>query len=407
MDFIPFEWPAEWTDPAALDLLQGTPVNCLLLEDRSKLAALAERGEKQGLKIFTRNSPPAGVHIIKGVWPGIRMSREQNTASSGPTGAPWVDSNGWALQLARVQAPGKSLWVTAEPAKDQIVRPDTHVLAVADAASHGGAWAVYLAGDLRKGVAARDSKALDVWKRMLDAIRFFEQRKEWAAYEPHGILGVVSDFSGGNEFMSTEILNLTARQNQPYQILLKSKLTDASLKGLEAVIYPDDEPPSEQLRKRLLAFAEAGGLLIVSPKWGDVTGEPAGGDPHPRFKVVKHGKGRIALATEFDDPFVVSCDARIVMSHRHDLVRFWNAGSIVAYYTLAPGGKRAVVHMINYAARPGRDLISCRIAGPWRSARFWALEKAGPVAVETVRERNALEVHLPAIPVYGAVDLVA
>ena len=207
--------------------------------------------------------------------------------------------------------------------------------------------------------------------------------------------------------MSTEVLNLTARQNQPYQIVMKSKLNAASLKGLVAVIYPDDEPPSEPVRKTLLAFAEAGGLVIASPKWGDVAGEPAGGDPYPRFKVVKHGKGRIALATEFDDPFTVSCDARVLMSHRHDLVRFWNGGSICAYFTLAPGGRRAVVHMVNYATRAGRDLLSCRIVGPWRAAKFWSIDKAEPAVVETVKERDAIELHLPAIPVYGAVDLLA
>ena len=30
VDWVPARW--NWTDPATLDLLQGTPVNCLLLK---------------------------------------------------------------------------------------------------------------------------------------------------------------------------------------------------------------------------------------------------------------------------------------------------------------------------------------------------------------------------------------
>ncbi len=405
MDLIPFEWPAEWKDTPALDLLKGTPINCVLVEDSAKLAAIAGRGEKQGLKFVSKNAPPADVHMLKGVWPGIRVSQEKGSASGGPTGAPWVDSNGWALQLARAQNPAKTLWVTAAPEKNQVVRPESHILAVADAGSRGGSWAVHFAGDLPKGIASGDSRALDVFRRTMGAVRFFQNHKDWATFQANGVVGVVSDFSGGNEFMSTEVLNLTARQNQPYKILLKGKLSEASMKGLLAVIYPDDEPPSPVLRKQLLEFAQTGGTVVAGPKWGEVKGPEAEGDPHPRFKLVRHGKGRLAVATEFDDPFVVACDARIIVSHRYDLVRFWNSGSICAYYTLAPGGRRAIVHMINYATRPGRDLLSCRIVGPWRSAKLWTLEKSEATPVESVREKDAIEVHLPAIPVYGAVDL--
>lgn len=407
MDLIPFAWPREWNDTSALELIRGTPINCVLIEDRSGLSAVIEQGEKQGLRFLDKKKPPDGVRLIEGVWPGIRISKNKDTAEGGPTGVPWVDSNAWALQLARAQTPDKTLWVSAVPDKDQVVHPETHIVAAVDSASMGGFWVVYLEDEVRKGLERKDSKYLDVWKRTTDAIRFFGQHKDWAAYQPYGVLGVVSDFAGGNEFMSTEVLNLTARQNQPFRILPKASLTAASLKGLVAVIYPDDESPAPPLRKILLDFAASGGTVITGPKWGQAAGEPAGTDPHPRFQIVKHGKGRLAIGTEFDDPFVVAADSRILMSHRHDLVRFWNAGSMVAYYTMAPDGRRAVVHMINYSTRTSRDLLSARIAGPWRSARLWTVEKPEPVPLEVVKERNALELHLPAIPIYGAVDLVA
>jgi hypothetical protein len=43
-DWVPARW--NWSDPATLDLLQGTPVNCLLLKspDRTFVSKAAERG---------------------------------------------------------------------------------------------------------------------------------------------------------------------------------------------------------------------------------------------------------------------------------------------------------------------------------------------------------------------------
>jgi len=50
-----------------------------------------------------------------------------------------------------------------------------------------------------------------------------------------------------------------ARGGQHCRILPKGGITDASLVGLRAAIYADAEPPVAGLRKRILAFVEAGG----------------------------------------------------------------------------------------------------------------------------------------------------
>jgi len=40
-------------------------------------------------------------------------------------------------------------------------------------------------------------------------------------------VGVISDFAGDNEEMSGELLNLVARTNQQYRVLVKNKLSPA------------------------------------------------------------------------------------------------------------------------------------------------------------------------------------
>jgi hypothetical protein len=74
-------------------------------------------------------------------------------------------------------------------------------------------------------------------KTLSAAAAFFAERKTWAGYTPMAVVGVVSDFSGPNEFFSQELLNLLARAGQHYRILRKDRSAAPRLEGLRAVIY--------------------------------------------------------------------------------------------------------------------------------------------------------------------------
>src|SRR5205823_459382 len=121
-------------------------------------------------------------------------------------------------------------------------RPDTgaYLTAIADSASRGGRWIVSLDDRLAGGIAARQPQTMDAWKRITAAAGFFAAHKEWAAYSPAAVTGVISDFSGKNEFFGRELLNLLDRAGQHYRILLKDR---AIFDSLRAVIYADVEPP--------------------------------------------------------------------------------------------------------------------------------------------------------------------
>ena len=162
-----------WLDPAVLEILRGTPVNCLVVswaaglpadaEQQKALAPLLAQGKSAGLSfvglvegqanqaaavasaraaglaavMMEGDVPNAGLPILplaanphlpwnsaspvlvaKGnVWPGIASQglnsqdwrRSADTQASGPTSEPWLDSNGWFLRLAKVYAPGAGL----------------------------------------------------------------------------------------------------------------------------------------------------------------------------------------------------------------------------------------------------------------------------------------------------------
>ena len=403
----PVRWPAEWREPSALDFVKGTPLGCLLFPSTEGFQNVIERARQEGLTVCEGAKLPPGVEMAKGEWPGVRMGRGRHDASSGPTGAPWIDSNGWLVRLTRAQKPDCQVWITADPPKStDIKRLAQHLVAVADGGAHGGRWVISLDKGMAEGLAGGKPEFADGWKTLMGAITFFQGHNEWSRWPAEATLGVVSNFSGDNEFFSHELLNLMARTNISYSILEKNSLRREALRGLRAVVYLDSEPPAAELRQTILDFVESGGLLIAGPKWGKASGVPAQGEPNPRYGVVRSGKGRIAMAyKQPDDPYEAAQDAQILLSHRYDLVRFFNGFALGSYCTASPDRKRRLLHVINYAGGAGSDPVTAHIAGRFRLAKLWSFGGGDPKPLEMAVQKEAVEVDLPRLPVYGGIEL--
>jgi len=399
----PMRWPEGWKDPAAFDLLNGTAIDYLLLPGNSELSAVRDRARQLGIEVCDADRAPAGVEIVKGVWPGVQWPT--SGAGAGPTGVPWVDSNGWLIRLARAQHSDSAVWVDAPPPAKSFVTADAYLMAVADSAAHGGRWILHLDAPLASSLPARDQDSLGIWKRLTAAADFFGARKTWPEYAPVGVAGVISDFAGDNEFFSRELLNLMGRAGLHYRILLKDRVSAASFESLRAAIYTDAAPPTAGLRREILRFVESGGLLIAAPVWGEVPGAPLGGPQPAGYKLRAAGKGRIALADDVpSDPYALAADAAVLVSHRYDLVRFWNSGAARSFFTLSPDRKQALVHLLFYADR-GPDSATVRVAGRYRAARAATVENPNLGNLGMAPRGDGVEVHLPQVSQYVALEL--
>jgi hypothetical protein len=168
-----------WQDPVCLEILRGTPVNCVVLnwaaglpadkEQPQALAPLISRSKAAGLAVvaiidgkadraaalasaraagldavlFSGDAPAAGLPVIPlearphltwgaaspvlaargNVWPavaGMGLASQawrsgQDETAAGPTADPWIDSNGWFLRLARACGPSKRVWLLFDP----------------------------------------------------------------------------------------------------------------------------------------------------------------------------------------------------------------------------------------------------------------------------------------------------
>ena len=332
------QWPEGWKDPGVLDLVKGTAIDYLLVPKGSEFAAVRARAQQIGIEVGDPDRAPGGVEIVKGSWPGVQWPA--SGAGAGPTGVPWVNSNGWLIRLNRALHPDMAPWVDGPPPAKSFINADSYLIAIADSASHGGRWIVALDAPVAKGIAAGDEEALAVWKRLTATTAFFAAHQNWPEYSPAGVAGIISDFTGDNEFFSRELLNLMGRTGLHYRILPKGRISTGSFESLRAVSYTDAMPPSPELRRQILQFVQAGGMLIAAPIWGQVEGSPAS-SPQPGYKVRAVGKGRIALADDLPaDPYSWAADTAVLVSHRYDLVRFWNTGARAPFIRCRPNASR-------------------------------------------------------------------
>jgi hypothetical protein len=446
-----------WQDPASLAVVQGTPVNCLVVSwaadaaQQQALQPLIEKGKQAGLEFVgliegEANKPaavaaaqsaglaavamegdaPAGasvpvipwnkasqvrssakspvVGVADGVFPGLPQAA---TPQGGPTNLPWVDSNGAILLIARAVVPDKTVWVGFDPPAAAKLAAENYVLAVADAASHGARWVISLDDTMRADLTAKKPPAADAWKKTIDMVSFFEQRKELRTYQPHGLLALISNFSGADFDPGQEAVNLLPRLRQPFRVIARSRAAAASFAGLQAIYYVDKEAPDAALRKKLLAFASGGGTLLVQSNWPNPEGPPAKAESYLLFNMRKVGKGQLGVCKEEKpDAYDTVADIQIIMSHGNDLLRLYNAPSSNFLYETSAQGKQGVIHLLNYSRRPGGDGALFYVKEPYKSARVVSPELASPAELKwDPQEAGGAELTLPRLSVYGAIEL--
>jgi hypothetical protein len=319
-----------------------------------------------------------------------------------------VDANGWSIQLARAKTPDKPVWVDATPPADRALNDGAYVLAVAEPAMFGARWAVSLDEAFAKLLAAGDAASVKRWNTMMNAVRFFEERRAWAAFETCSQLGVMSDFTGDNEFMSHEILNLASRQGLSYRVLPNENVAGAGLSGLRTILYVDEQAPAAGPASALERFVRQGGLLIarkITPFTG-WTG-PSAAAPIPGYEMKTLGKGKLAVpSAPWEDPWVVAQETRILMGRRSEMIRLFNAGITVANYTRSKDGAAAVIHLLNYTMRPPQHPIAVAPAHRYASARAVTPDALKPAALTIGRREEGFdEIPVPSFNIYSAVEL--
>src|SRR5258706_2273546 len=233
-DWVPARWFSK--DPATLQLVDSTPVNCLLLEPAQWSKEIADAAAARGivtlrldgnsavdaagkpvLTFTTRNAMQFDGPIsatTQGVWPGIRP--EEPKAHAAASGAPWIDTNTGFLRYARVSSPpsGNVAISIANRAPAEPQPLSRYLAAIGDAAMTSARWVLDLDRDFARRLYSGEARALKDWAQILQCVKFYEDHKEWRRYSARSTLALVEGPASG-ALLSGGILDMIATKHTP------------------------------------------------------------------------------------------------------------------------------------------------------------------------------------------------
>jgi hypothetical protein len=453
-----------WADPSSLELLKGSPVNCLVVEwaagaveDQEQQIALKElirEGKQRGLSFvghisakenllaIVASGRAAGLDAViieksdtarldlpvifefandamewneateifcatGAVWPGVNLeTMSGNTAKGGPTGILWVNSNGWFSLLSHQIASGKIPWLdSAPPASPKAVPALEYCRAIADSRMYGSRWIVSLDLQLRTALLNQDAEAEQTWAEIGQTLAFFETHADWEGYNPLAALAVVSDFVGQNAFFSGEVLNLLNRHQTQFLVADRLRMKAAPGTGLKGIIWMDDTEPDAAQRGWLLDFVRAGGVVIASKYWGPEAVPSTKEDWLPEYVIYPVEEGRIVVATGgLPDSYQLANDAHLLIGRKNDFARLFNPETTNCYSSIRSDGRQQTVQVVNYGRRPV-EYISLWVNAKAKSGMLVSPELKSPMSLQCFPSGNGTEFHLPTLRVNCAVEI--
>ncbi|HYZ84873.1 MAG TPA: hypothetical protein VE621_10735 [Bryobacteraceae bacterium] len=333
-----------WLKPETLTLLKGTPINCLVVnwsagrpEDSAQqqaLRTLIERAKADKLAIVGRvtstasgakaagldaiiadaakvdgdeglpiiptsvaGAVPKGTSLIcatKALWPRIPGSwrtqedRAERT-EAGPTGAPWVDSNGWLAMTVAAKAPDTRLWLMPDlPKTVASLRTEQYELAVADAAAYGARWVLTFDPDFRARLGKRETEALESFKKISKAVEALRTVPAAQAKQQTKLL-IASNFEGAADKLAGEMVNLVGRRHLQAQVARVDTLTSPAPDNITTLLLIVDRDPPSSLHKYIESFTSRGGLVIGPASLAHFAPREATGNFDQRFDLYTMG----------------------------------------------------------------------------------------------------------------------
>src|ERR1017187_2382524 len=386
-DWVPMRWP--WSDPASLELLSGTPINCLLLKTvvpdfvqaasahgLVTLAVIAPGGDVAGMvrramaakvtgiaidgdllegaaagvkeaaggapviELTARNRMALGsgapiLGTYQGVWPGIAVEAD-GAKKAAPSGSVWIDTNTGFIRAVRAWGDA-TLWIANQPPPKTVVTGARYLQAIADAAISGARWVLALDDDFAARLARREPKTMADWKRMADLLRYFEQHPEWRHMQEYGKLAIVQDPAKGG-LLSGGILDMIAVKHTPVRPIPRQHLSAESLAGATMAVNMDAEALTPEQKEVLSNFTHSGGMLL--------TGPPGWKDQRPQGDQITLDKAELERLND------IWRDVNSMVGRRNMGVRLFNVSSMLSNLLASADGKTAVVHLVNYSDYP-------------------------------------------------------
>ncbi len=372
---VPMRWA--WSDTGSLNMLEGSAITCLVVPDEGTASQLREGAKARGLQVLVEGNdlqtvlrradvrPAALVAVEQGLWPGVRAEKAGSTEAR-PTGAPWVETNTGYLRYLRASlGPGPQIWLTNRPPERQVLNGQRYVQAIGDAAMSGAKWMVTLDSGFTELMRQRDPRIQDSWKRINDALRFYETNRRMVEAPDYSALALLEDPSSG-ALMSGGIVDMIAAKHIPLQVLPTAKLQAGAIGDAKTLLNIDPAGLSEEQKETLKAVSRSGVSLVNGPPgWRISVPETAITFPEDQVKKldeVWRGVNSFIWGKNF-------------------AVRVFGAHSVLSNLKRLDDGRLAL-HLVNFSDYPVEN-IAIHTAGPFEAATL--LTPRGPRKVEAYK----------------------
>jgi len=407
----PSAWvPARWdgTNPKTLDLLSGTPINCLLLSsstpeflsraadrglvalavlkpggDPADAARKAVRSGFQGIvlegdfpkgtaarvrdaladmhttvvELTSRAHMPLGgpdpiVGTYQGVWPGIQVL-DNGAAKAAPSGSPWIDTNTGFIRSVRAWGPA-AVWLGYLPPAHSVITGERYMAAISDAEMAGARWVLALDDDFSARLERGDPAASKDWRAMAQVLQFFESHGEWRALQSYGKLAVVQDHD--DALLSGGILDMIAAKHTPLRAIPGQRLDSNSLAGASMAVDVDADALTPEQREILKNFARAGGTVLTAP-------------PGWKGQSALQGDQITLDKAELDRLNDIWHDVQTMTGRKNLGARLFNVSSMLSNVLATADGKQVVVELVNYSAYPIEN-VAVQVVGTFKHAHL-------------------------------------
>jgi len=452
---------ATWYDPATLRLLEGSPVNCLLLTWSAGADRRTEQRQQQLVKAYAAEAHARGIAVLGLIYPGADPSQFALPAADARLDGFVLDGQfpaGFNEQLAKAQTPSSSAVVIPIAAEAASIRsaglPVFAVEGVPPSARN------------LSDMGIRGSPSSEPWiESNVWLVRSFRLasvwRPVWISYQPDR--GTPEDYvrsvadsavAGGRWIVALDDgLRAKLRLGEPAAVAawrrigagLKFAEDHAEWRGFEpygnlGVIVDtaaaDREMADEYLKlvgrrqvpyrpiaRSQLSPASLTGFRAVlateldpptagerkllaafAENGGLVVAGPSWGNP-PKdepFAEMPLGKGRVTVYKD-PNPENVARDMRDLLSHREAGVAAFNVPSVITYASRSGDGKRLLVQLLNYSEFPSTD-ITIRVIGNFKTARLFTPE-GPPASLSMNRAEGQIDVTIPKLVLWGGLLL--
>jgi hypothetical protein len=451
-----------WYDPATLNLLDGSPINCLLVTWSGGADAELERRQQRLVKPYVVQAHQRGLAVVGLVYPGPGASKLAAAAVDAALDGLALEGdfpNGFAEQVTReLAAAGSAAVVIPIPRDAPAARAATGPVPAVEGVSPSARNLSDMG--IRGGPSSEPWIESNIW-----LVRSFRQRAAWRpvwiGHQPEG--GSPSDYArsvadaavAGGRWIVAPDENLRVRLRrreaaaldtwQRINSLLRFAEEHAEWRGfapygnLAIVVDPaaaDPDMAEEYLKLvarrqtpyRLLARGQLSAASLTgfravlatqlapsaeterkiltdfARQGGLVVAGPSWGTA-PRdqpYAEVPLGKGRVVVYRD-PDPESVARDLRDLLSPEQMGVTAFNVPSVITYASAGDSGRRVLVQLLNYSNSPA-EAITIRVGGAFHSARLYTPDAAA-ASLAIRREEGHTDVAIPKLPLWGGVLL--